>query len=48
MTRDCPVCCVPHDESIHAATLRLRAWLREQVRLTLRPRPEAEPRKERG
>jgi hypothetical protein len=30
--RNCKVCLIEHDEEIHAATLRLREWLRERVR----------------
>ena len=28
---DCPVCLLPHDPEIHAATLRLHEWLRSRV-----------------
>ena len=28
---DCKVCCVPHDEDIHAATLRVRHWLKGEL-----------------
>ncbi|HLH19740.1 MAG TPA: hypothetical protein VKX45_21130 [Bryobacteraceae bacterium] len=35
--KNCKVCLVEHDEEIHAATLRLRAWLRERFR---EPMPE--------
>jgi hypothetical protein len=37
MTRACPVCLIPHVAAIHAATLRIRRWLRERVKLALRP-----------
>jgi len=29
--RDCKVCCVPHSEDIHDATLRIRHWLRQEL-----------------
>lgn len=28
---DCPVCLTEHDDEIHAATLSLKQWWREQV-----------------
>ncbi len=28
---DCPICLVPHEEQIHAATLSVRQWLRQEV-----------------
>ena len=28
---DCPVCLLPHDPEIHAATLRIHEWLKSQV-----------------
>lgn len=31
MTDGCKVCLMEHDEEIHAATLRVRAWFRAQV-----------------
>jgi len=31
----CRVCLVEHDEEIHAATLSIRDWLREEVMLDL-------------
>jgi len=31
----CKVCLVPHDEEIHAATLSIHGWFREQVTLGL-------------
>ena len=35
--RECRVCLCPHQDDIHAATLRVRAWQREQVTPELRP-----------
>jgi hypothetical protein len=29
--RECSVCLVPHDNEIHAATLRVKAWFRDWV-----------------
>lgn len=29
--KDCPVCLVPHDDEIHAATLSVHAWFRRYV-----------------
>ena len=29
--RPCKVCLIAHDEEIHAATLSVRAWFRDQV-----------------
>ena len=31
----CKICLVPHDEEIHAATLSIHLWFREQVMLGL-------------
>jgi hypothetical protein len=31
MPRDCPTCLGRHDEAIHAATLSVRRWFREEV-----------------
>ena len=28
---DCEVCYVPHDDEIHAATLRVRSWLNREL-----------------
>jgi hypothetical protein len=28
---DCDVCCIPHDDEIHAATLRVRHWLKGEL-----------------
>jgi len=47
----CRVCLLEHDEEIHAATLSVRDWLREEVMLDLYyeglltedVEPEAEP-----
>jgi hypothetical protein len=38
----CKVCLIEHDEEIHAATLSLRQWLREQVMQSLREDPPEE------
>ena len=35
MSRACKVCLVQHDDEIHAATNRVHAWLRAQVRTGL-------------
>jgi len=37
MNDECPVCYGPCDAEIHEATLRVRAWLRDRVRLSLAP-----------
>jgi len=31
----CKICLVPHDEEIHAATVSIHGWFREQVTLGL-------------
>ncbi|HUI53881.1 MAG TPA: hypothetical protein VLY04_02850 [Bryobacteraceae bacterium] len=28
---DCPICLIPHDDEIHAATLRIREWVRDRL-----------------
>jgi hypothetical protein len=28
---ECEVCCIPHDAEIHAATLRVRHWLKGEL-----------------
>ncbi len=39
--RNCKVCLIEHDAEIHAATLRLREWLRDRVRERVaEPAPE--------
>ena len=39
--KNCKVCLVEHDESIHEATLSLHEWLRERIRhVGEEPRPE--------
>ena len=30
-TPECTVCCAPHDEEIHEATLRVHRWFRQHV-----------------
>ena len=30
-TPECAVCCAPHDEDIHDATLSVHQWFRHQV-----------------
>jgi len=30
-SKNCKVCLIEHDEEIHAATLRLREWLRQRL-----------------
>jgi hypothetical protein len=44
MTKDCPVCLVQHDPEIHKATLRIKAWLRERIKLVTRRIEPAPPR----
>jgi hypothetical protein len=39
--KNCKVCLIEHDEEIHAATLRLREWLRERFREPV-PEPASE------
>ena len=34
--RGCRVCLGEHDAEIHAATLRIRGWFRDQVTMTLK------------
>ena len=43
---ECKVCLVSHQPEIHNATLSIRRWLREQLRLKLQPvaKPEPPPR----
>ncbi|PWU04285.1 MAG: hypothetical protein C5B51_17105 [Terriglobia bacterium] len=36
-TRDCRVCLGPHDDEIHAATLAVRKWFREEVTKGFQP-----------
>lgn len=42
---DCDVCCVPHDDEIHAATLRVRYWLKGELarKLSIGCDPAYEP-----
>jgi hypothetical protein len=40
---DCDVCYLPHDEEIHAATLRVRVWLNRELTRKLSTGCEAEP-----
>jgi hypothetical protein len=40
--RPCKVCLVPHDEEIHAATLSVRDWFRDQVTQGFYDYPEDE------
>ena len=37
MVNTCRVCFVTHDEEIHAATLSVRRWFRENVLLSIQP-----------
>jgi hypothetical protein len=39
-SQECRVCFAPHDEEIHSATLRVREWLRGQVKTWLQPGDE--------
>ena len=39
-SRFCSVCLVQHDEEIHAATLSVRSWFRDQVTQGLFEYPE--------
>jgi len=44
--RDCKICCVPHSDDIHEATLSIRQWLREEVTRKLKefePEMEQDP-----
>jgi hypothetical protein len=35
LENECPICCGPHDEEIHAATTRVHAGLRQEVERSL-------------
>lgn len=37
---ECAVCLGQHDDEIHAATLSVRAWFREEVTKSFRIQPE--------
>jgi len=37
---ECPVCLGEHDEEIHAATLSVRSWFRDEVTKSFRIQPE--------
>jgi len=37
---ECSVCLGEHDEEIHAATLSVRSWFREEVTKSFRIQPE--------
>jgi len=37
---ECSVCLGDHDEEIHAATLSVRSWFRDEVTKTFRIQPE--------
>jgi hypothetical protein len=39
-SKPCNVCLVPHDDEIHAATLSVRDWFRDQVTQGLYDSPE--------
>jgi hypothetical protein len=43
--RECRICSGPHDETLHAAALRVRAWFRSQVLLSIASDEAAEPAK---
>jgi len=34
---NCRICLIEHDEATHAATLRVREWLRDKMRLVTDP-----------
>jgi hypothetical protein len=34
---ECPICLGPHDPQTHAATLRIRGWLRARLERVLEP-----------
>jgi len=36
---DCRICLGPHDEEIHAATVSVRQWFREEVTKSFQPIP---------
>jgi len=38
-TADCKVCLCQHDEEIHAATLSVREWFRDEVTKSFQPMP---------
>ncbi len=40
---ECKICLGPHDDEIHAATLRVRAWFRSQVLISITTAGPAEP-----
>lgn len=44
---DCPVCLIPHDPAIHKATMSVRKWLKQQVKLSLQAPAKVTKRKPR-
>jgi len=41
--KDCKVCLVQHDDEIHAATLSVREWFREEVTQSFYEEPAEVP-----
>ena len=37
MTTECRLCGIAHDPQLHAAVLRIRAWVRARLALVLQP-----------
>ena len=40
----CEVCGIEHDESVHAAVLNVRGWLKQRLALAMRPVAISKPR----
>jgi hypothetical protein len=36
---ECRICGIAHDREVHAATLRLRRWLKKRIERALNPPP---------
>jgi hypothetical protein len=43
LQRECTLCLGPHDEEIHAATTRVRAWLRSEMARRLGAPDQTDP-----
>jgi len=41
---NCRICLIEHDEATHAATLRVREWLRDKMRLVTDPPKPPKPK----